>query len=249
MAQPRGVFTHLLGYPIYMVKNYDVDVVVYNPVKEQNEYMRGRFKRHGVDNRIRLEFGVHGDIVREGEKVFDRFVSIGVHEHHGMNKKMYREWWHSISTVLKDRGVGVVSCTSFMSYGMTSYLTLKYIWPGGHIPSLPLEIKNLTEAGLTLMEWENLWPHYHRTLCVWRDRFKKYWLQIHASNPKIFDERFRRRWTMYLEAIPEQFEHALDLSHLTFVKGRHVDAYSLTHETHDRSANFREGEDPVECYE
>jgi cyclopropane-fatty-acyl-phospholipid synthase len=235
--------------PIYMVKNYDVDVIVYNPTKEQNDYMRERFKRHGVSDRIRIEFGVHGDIMKEGKGTIDRFVSIGVHEHHGMRKTMYTEWWHSISHILKEKGIGVISTSSFMDYRMTGYLTLKYIWPGGHIPSVPLEISMLHKEGLTLIEWENLWPHYYKTLMLWRDRFKQYWPQIHASNPKVFDERFKRRWTMYLEGVPETFERGLDNSHFIFVKGRDVNAYPHTLEDRYTNAKFRTGNDSVECYE
>ncbi len=234
--------------PIYMVKNYDVDVVVYNPTKEQNEYMKKRFERHGVAGRIRLVFGDHRDIVKEG-KIFDRFVSIGVHEHHGMRKKMYRMWWNSISRVLKERGIGVISTSSFMDYCTGGYLSLRYIWPGGHIPSVPLEISTLHKEGLELVELENLWPHYWRTMKMWGERFKKYWPQIHASNPGVFDERFRRRWTMYLEAFPDSFERRLDCSHFIFVKGRYPDAYPKTLEARYRKPNFRTGKDTVECYE
>lgn len=234
--------------PIYMVKKYDVDVVVYNPTKEQNEYMRARFKRHGVAERIRLEYGDHRDIVREGE-VFDRFVSIGVHEHHGMRKKMYHMWWNNIHAVLKDRGIGVISTSSFMEHVMTGYLTLKYIWPGGHIPSVPLEISTLHEEGFTLIEWENLWPHYYRTLKLWRDRFKEHWTELHSAHPQVFDERFKRRWLMYLEGVPETFERQLDNSHFIFVKGRYEDGYPKTLEGRYEKADFRRGSDSVECYE
>jgi len=234
--------------PIYMVKNYDVDVVIYNPTKEQNKFMKDRFERHGVANRIRIEFGTHRDIVKEG-KTFDRFVSIGVQEHHGMNKKMYKMWWHSIAQVLKERGIGVISTSSFMNYKMTGYLTLKYIWPGGHIPSIPLELSSMHDEGLMLIELENLWPHYNRTLKVWRDRFKEYWPQIHESNPEVFDEKFRRRWIMYLEGVPETFEYGLDCSHFIFVKGRYPDAYPATLENRYLKTNFRTGDDKVECYE
>lgn len=234
--------------PIYMVKNYDVDVVVYNPTTEQNEYMQERFKRHGVSDRIRLVFGDHRDIVNEG-KIFDRFVSIGVHEHHGMRKEMYRMWWHSISQVLKDRGIGVISTSSFMEWCIGGYLSLKYIWPGGHIPCVPMEISTLHKEGFTLIEWENLWTHYWRTMKMWGDRFKEHWPRIQASNPKVFDERFKRRWTMYLEAFPDSFERRLDCSHFIFVKGRYADGYPITLEDRYRKANFRTGKDAVECYE
>ena len=132
---------------------------------------------------------------------------------------------------------------------MTGWITLRYIWPGGHIPYVPLEIDTLCSKGLTLIEWENLRPHYHRTLSLWRDRFKEYWPEIHASNPKVFDERFRRRWTVYLEGVPETFERHLDCTHFMFTKGRHMDNYPITIADRCIAADFREGDDAVECYE
>ena len=80
------------GYmPIYMAKRHHVDVTVYNPVRSQNDYMRERFHRHGLSEKIRLVQGDHRDIAREGCR-FDRFVSIGVHEHAGYGLKQYRLW-------------------------------------------------------------------------------------------------------------------------------------------------------------
>jgi cyclopropane-fatty-acyl-phospholipid synthase len=71
------------GYmAMYMAKRYGVDVTVYNPVRRQNDYMCERFRRHGLDGKIRLVEGDHRDIARENGR-FDRFVSIGVQEHAG----------------------------------------------------------------------------------------------------------------------------------------------------------------------
>jgi len=235
-------------FPIYMVKKYDVDVVIYNPTKRQNEYMRKRFKRHGVSDRIRIEYGTHRDIVNEKE-LFDRFVSIGVHEHHGYRTKMYHLWWKSIEKILKEGGIGVISYSSFLRHRMTSFLTLKYIWPGGHIPSTPKELFTLGEEGLMLIELENLWPHYQRTVEEWRDRFKKYWKKIQKTDPKTFTEKFRRRWTLYLEGVVTAFETHLDLSHIVFVKGRYPNVYPLTKEGKHINADFRTGNQKVECYQ
>src|SRR6476469_10762545 len=103
---------------------------------------------------------------------------------------------------------------SFMEYVATNFLTLKYIFPGGHIPSLPHEMASMRRAGLTLIEIENLWPHYRRTMAEWRTRFDERWLDISKSDPDFFDERFRRSWTLYLDGTLEAFASSLDLSHI-----------------------------------
>ena len=140
------------GYmPIYMAKRHHVDVTVYNPVRSQNDYMRERFRRHGLSEKIRLVQGDHRDIAREGCR-FDRYVSIGVHEHAGYGLKQYRLWAESIAAALKEGGAGLVSTTSWMVRQMTGLLTLKYIFPGGHVPSLPDTLAAFQRAGLTLLE-------------------------------------------------------------------------------------------------
>jgi cyclopropane-fatty-acyl-phospholipid synthase len=212
------------GYmPIYMARRYNVEVTVYNPVPSQNDYMRKRFHRHELSEKIRLVQGDHRDIAREGER-FDRFVSIGVHEHAGYRLKQYRLWAESIAAGLKDGGVGIVSTTTWMIRRMTGLLTLKYIFPGGHIPSLPDTLAAFNRAGLTLLEVENLWPHYKRTISEWRTNFINAWPEIHKSDPSLFTEAFRRQWIMYLEATAATFEDSLDLSHIVFTKGRNEES-------------------------
>lgn len=236
------------GYmPIYMTKRYGVDVTVYNPVRRQNDYMRERFRRHGVGDKIRLVEGDHRDIMQEAGR-FDRFVSIGVHEHAGHSLRQYRLWARSIAAALKEGGVGVVSTTSFMVRQMTNLLVLKYIFPGGHLPSLPDTLTAFDQAGLTLVEVENLWPHYRRTLDQWRRNFAAHWPEIHKADPEVFTEKFRRAWTMYLEGTVEVFRDSLDLSHIVFTKGRDADYYPLMRGADRGTAKLIGGTTQPECY-
>lgn len=236
------------GYmPIYMAKRYGVDVTVYNPVRRQNNYMRERFARHGVTDKIRLIGGDHRDIMQERGR-FDRFVSIGVQEHAGYSLRQYRLWARAIAAALKDGGVGVVSTTSFMIRQMTSLLTLKYIFPGGHLPSLPDTLEAFDRAGLMLVEVENLWPHYRRTIDQWRQNFARDWPQIQRADPAFFTETFRRAWTMYLEGTVEVFRDSLDLSHIVFTKGRNASYYPMPRGDKAADADLIGGAIEPECY-
>jgi cyclopropane-fatty-acyl-phospholipid synthase len=222
------------GYmPIYMAKKYGVEVTVYNPVKAQNDYMLERFKRQGVADRIRLYEKDHREIVQEGA-VYDKFVTIGVQEHAG--RYCYKQWAHSIAAVLKPGGTGVVSTTSLMHREYTNGVILARIFPGGHIPSLPLTLQVFDEAGLMLVEVESLWPHYQRTLMEWAANVERHWPEIRKLNPDFFTESFRRKWAFYLEGTVENFAYALDLSHIVFVKARNASGnYDL------KDARAREG--------
>ena len=229
-----------------MVKNYDVDVVIYNPAKRQNDYVEERARRYGVSDRIKVIYGDHRDIMKEEGK-FDRFVTIGVHEHHGYDQSQYELWWKSIRMALKPDGIGVISTSGYLEKHVTKYFTLKYIWPGGHLPCLPDELHALQHQGLTLIEIENLWPHYQKTAAYWDKLFEKNWPTIQAADPEHFTERFRRAWTVYLGTITEVFSSGLDCYHILFVKGRNTTNYPWTHEQ-KFEGKFAEGEDKVECY-
>jgi cyclopropane-fatty-acyl-phospholipid synthase len=236
------------GYmPIYMAKRYGVEVTVYNPVRRQNDYMRERFRRHGLGGKIRLVEADHRDIVRESGR-FDRFVSVGVHEHAGYSLTQYRLWAEAIAAALKQGGLGVVSTTSWMVRRRTGLLTLKYIFPGGHVPSLPDTLAAFDRAGLMLIEVESLWPHYQRTMNEWRKNFAKDWSEIRKWDPGVFTETFRRRWTMYLEATGEAFGESLDLSHIVFTKGRRADHFPHWRGSPRVEAEFIGGDQEPECY-
>jgi cyclopropane-fatty-acyl-phospholipid synthase len=232
--------------PIYMVKKYGVRVTVYNPVPQQNDYMRKRFKAQDVSEHINLIEGDHRDIATRKNE-FDKYVSIGVYEHAGLKERQYDSWVSSISTCLKEGGIGLISSTTFMERGMTEFLILKYIFPGGHIPSLPLTLAKMKEYRLHLIDVENLWPHYQKTLMCWRDNLYRHWEKIHALNPSVFDESFKRAWLMYLEGTVDVFDKRMDLSHILFTKGRGRDYYPWVR-SHASQANFSEGNEYPECY-
>lgn len=214
------------GYmPMLLADRWGCEVTVYNPVPRQNDYMRARLARRGLGERIRIVEGDHRDIAREGAR-FDRYLSIGVFEHVGLTG--YAEWVGSIAAALRPGGIGVLSTTTKMLREMTEYLTLKYIFPGGHLPSLPLTLEMMGRFGLTVLDCENLWPHYRRTVACWLANLERHWAAIHRLDPERFDERFRRIWTMYLAGTVETFDAGLDLFHITFIKGRDPEGYPMT---------------------
>lgn len=227
------------GYmPVLMAKKYGADVTVYNPVKAQNDFMSARFRAQGVADRIRLLEKDHRDIAHESG-AYDNFVSIGVQEHCG--RDCYRDWIEAIARALKPGGIGVISTTSLMHKEYTNAVITRHIFPGGHIPSLPLILEIMDECGLTLVEIESLWPHYQRTLAQWFANLEARWPEIEKLNPAFFNESFRRAWTFYLDGTAENFGYALDLSHIVFTKGRGADYYDLTHEALHNEAQFATG--------
>ena len=72
----------------------------------------------------------------------------------------------------------------------------KYIFPGGHLPSVTVLSGAVTRHTSLLMEQlEDIGIHYARTLRDWRDAFTKNLDKIKTLG---FDEVFQRKWIYYL---------------------------------------------------
>jgi cyclopropane-fatty-acyl-phospholipid synthase len=72
----------------------------------------------------------------------------------------------------------------------------KHIFPGSLLVSQARVTQALNRGGtLNLFDWEDLGPHYARTLKLWAERFEAVRDSVLALG---FDERFLRKWRYYL---------------------------------------------------
>jgi cyclopropane-fatty-acyl-phospholipid synthase len=205
---------------LHAAEHYGVEVVNYGLVPEQNRVMQQRIAARGLVGRVRIVEKDHRAL-REEPSSYDKYLSVGVYEHAGM--ALQAEWIEGIATALKPGGAGLISTTSYMAQFATEYLTIKYIFPGGSVPSLPRTLSLLERSGLHVVFVEELGLHYQRTAEAWRARFEEAWPAIQAIDPARFTERFRRIWTYYLAGVIEGFRAGgsdLNLHHITFTKGK-----------------------------
>src|SRR6185503_1429498 len=128
----------------------------------------------------------------------------------------------------------------------TEFFIRKYVFPGGWIPSLADVIVEMENAGLEVLDIENMRRHYALTLDVWAERFDRNWERIHAMDPKLFDERFRRIWRVYLYGCAEMFRSPAGKTHLfqiVFSKGN-TTSYPMTRDFLYRDARSKAAEAP-----
>ena len=198
---------------------YGADVTCYGLVGGQNDGMRMLMRSRDFRGRLDLVEKDHRELANE-PSAYDRFVSIGVHEHAG--RDCNEQWIRSIATGLRPGGIGLISATFNMKKRPTNYCTIKHIFPGGYIPSLAETLILMEKYGLDVRSLENLSYHYHRTVDQWRRNFETHWERIRAIDPVRFNEKFRRTWLFYLGGATETFEAAREIIncyHITFVKG------------------------------
>lgn len=179
------------GMGLTLARDYGADVLGVTLSTEQHKIATQRARAEGLEDRARFELIDYRDI--EGK--FDRIVSIGMFEHVGLPQ--YRTYFNKINDLLTEDGVALVHTIGRAKPpGVTSPWILKYIFPGGYVPSMSEMSAAVERSGLITTDLEVWRLHYAETLRHWYDRFTG---RISEAR-KLYDERFCRMWRFYLKA-------------------------------------------------
>lgn len=179
-----------------------------NTTTEQVDWLRGELERRGLSEKINVR---EADF-REVDRQYDKVVSIGVLEHAGRDQ--LAEVVRAHADFLKPGGLGLLHFIGHVDRRETELFIRKHVFPGGWIPSLADVLVEMERCGLEVVDIENLRRHYALTLDAWAQRFELRWPEIHALDPKRFDERFRRVWQTYLMGCAEMFRSPTGYTHL-----------------------------------
>jgi cyclopropane-fatty-acyl-phospholipid synthase len=203
------------GFLMHAAQHYGVNITSINTTGSQAEHARRQIERFGIRNAHQM----HADF-RTPMREFDRVVSIGCLEHAGRGQ--LREVIRAHARLLRKGGTGLIHFIGHVGHHDTDFFIRKYVFPGGWIPSLADVVVEMEDAGLEVLDVENLRRHYALTLDHWAERFDRNWDKVRALDPKRFDERFRRIWRVYLYGCAEMFRAPNGHTHLfqiVFSKG------------------------------
>lgn len=186
--------------------------------EEQLGVSRKRATEAGVADRVRFDL----EDYRSTEGTFDRIVSVGMFEHVGVPS--YDTYFQTCRKLLKDDGVMLLHTIGRTGtpYPTNAWID-RYIFPGGHLPTLSEVMPAIERAGLIITDVEILRLHYAYTLKAWRER-------CHAHREEIirlYDERFFRMWDCYL-AMSESAFRFQDSVVFQFQLARRNDVVPLT---------------------
>ena len=157
--------------------------------EEQLARAEDRARAAGLADRARFALTDY----RAVEGRFDRIVSVGMFEHVGLGN--YETFFQACRERLTDDGVMLlhtIGCSDEPS--VTNPWITRYIFPGGHLPSLSDILKAVERSGLVVTDIEVLRLHYAETLRAWREAF----MARRGEAVAMFDERFCRMWEYYL---------------------------------------------------
>src|SRR6266436_2808659 len=173
---------------LHMAKNYGVTVRAFNVSREQILFARERAKELELSQRVEFIEDDYRNISGE----CDAFVSIGMLEHVG--REHYRELGSIIHRALAKTGRGLLHFIGRNHPRPFSTWTRKRIFPGAYAPALGEVMQVFEPWDLSVLDVENLRPHYARTLEQWLARFEKSEQQI----SEMFSPEFMRAWRLYL---------------------------------------------------
>jgi cyclopropane-fatty-acyl-phospholipid synthase len=173
---------------LHMAKHYGVTVRGFSISHEQVCWARRRAKEMNLTHRV--EF-IEDDYRNISGKC-DALVSVGMLEHVG--PEHYAEMGRVIHRSLEHAGRGLLQSIGRNRPRPFSNWTRKRIFPGAYAPTLRQVMDIFEPWEFSILDVENLRPHYARTLEHWLERFEDSAGEVAA----MFGPEFVRTWRLYL---------------------------------------------------
>lgn len=190
---------------IHAAREYGVQAVGVTLSTNQYELARERVRQAGLTDQVEIRLQDYRDIP-DSER-FDRISSIGMFEHVGL--KNLRIYFDRIYELLVPGGLamnhGITSSdidNRSVGFGAGEFID-RYVFPDGELPHVSLAIRELSAAGLELVDAESLRRHYARTLFLWSENFERQLDRLKS----MAGERRSRIWRVYLAGSARGFAH------------------------------------------
>ncbi|MGB5866591.1 MAG: cyclopropane-fatty-acyl-phospholipid synthase family protein [Arcobacteraceae bacterium] len=180
---------------IHLVQKYGCEVTTLTLSKEQKKLCEKRFKEHNIEESVDILLKDYRDM--QGE--FDAVIAVEMFE--AVGREYFDIFFKKCEALMKPSGILVMQIITMPDQRYDSYckgtdFIQKYIFPGGHLPSLG-KILEVTKkhTNLNLLHMEEFPEHYAKTLNIWHETFTN---KLDEVKQLGFDEYFIRMWKMYL---------------------------------------------------
>ena len=204
------------GMAEYAAKHRGCRVTTTTISQAQYELASERIRRAGLSDRVTVLKRDYRDL----EGTYDKLVSIEMVE--AIGREQYPVYLEKISRLLEPDGLALIQAITirddqFERAAAEVDFIKRHIFPGCCIPS----VASLTQAmadrtDLRLAHFEDLTPHYARTLADWRENFELHREELAGEG---YDEHFQRMWEWYLVYCEGGFlERVIHDVHFLFAK-------------------------------
>lgn len=205
---------------IHLAKDKKCEVTTVTLSVEQKKLCEERFKKEGVEDKIDILLKDYRDL--KGE--FDAIIAVEMFE--AVGREYFHIFFKKCQELLKPSGVLVLQVITipdqrYKAYSKGSDFIQKYIFPGGHLPSI-LKILETTSkhTRLNLNHLEEFTEHYAKTLNIWHENFENHLDEVKKLG---FDDYFIRMWKMYLNYCEAGFlTRNINLHQLVFTRDQNI---------------------------
>ncbi|MGE0608127.1 MAG: class I SAM-dependent methyltransferase [Pirellulales bacterium] len=206
------------GMALHAAAEYGCRVTTTTISPSQREYAQAKIDAAGLAGRITLL----GCDYRDLRGQYDKLVSVEMIE--AVGRRYLPGFFRQISRLLKPDGRCALQAILIPDQRDSQYLRSvdfiqKYVFPGGCLPSMAsIHAAVADQTDLRLVHFEEISPHYARTLDAWRQRFESRLAEVRQLG---YPERFVRLWRYYLSYCQAGFaERAVSVAQMQFDKPR-----------------------------
>ncbi|MEZ6071557.1 MAG: cyclopropane-fatty-acyl-phospholipid synthase family protein [Pirellulales bacterium] len=183
------------GFARYAALNVGCHVTSTTISQNQFEYTRRSLEDAGIDDRVTL---LQRDY-RQLEGRFDKLVSIEMIE--AVGERYLPVFFNKCCELLRPDGAMLLQAITIPDHRYDHYrrsvdFIQKHVFPGGFLPcSAAIGDCLRRQTDFRMFSWEEIGPHYAKTLRRWRQAFRQNVSDVRALG---FDDRFVRLWEYYL---------------------------------------------------
>ena len=192
------------GLLLWAAENYGVRAHGITLSRNQHAHVNRLIDERGLRGKVDMEL-LDYRALPESE-LFDKIASVGMFEHVG--RAQLPDYFAKIIHLLKPGGL-------FLNHGITAGGTRnhqlgaglgdfmeRYIFPGGELMHVSHVLETTSDAGLEVVDVENLRPHYAKTLWAWSEALEA---QLGAARG-LTSETVLRAYRLYLAGSAMAFE-------------------------------------------
>lgn len=173
--------------------------------KNQFDRASEQVHRAGLDDRCKVLLCDYRDL-NEAD-AYDKIASVGMFEHVGLkNLPVYFEAIHRLlkaDGLVVNHGITTSDVQSrWVGLGAGEFID-RYVFPHGELPHVSLALREMSAAGLEVLDVESLRRHYARTCEAWSNNLES----RRSDAVEIVGERNFRIWQIYLAGCAYGFSH------------------------------------------
>lgn len=186
------------GFAEYSVTKHDFNIYGYALSKKQLAYSDALIKEKRLNDRVTFEYR---DFIKElPQTQYDGAVMIEAIEHVG--KENLNNFISEVSKCLKPNAPFYLQFTGRYKPKLVDPWTLKYVFPGGHLPAKSEFLDAVKFAGLVVERFEDHTEDYKKTMATWIQSLEKHQSDIET----MFDKSFFRLWKLWTHGAYVNFD-------------------------------------------